>query len=98
LACFAAVALLIAIVARRRSAGVFGQRTDPRIRASVWRFGSQPGNLLRGVVTEGLVMAAIGIVAGAAFGLVVMRVAGSYFGRSKNARRMARNRFLRLCC
>jgi putative ABC transport system permease protein len=45
--------------------------------------GSQPESLLRGVVTEGVVMAAIGVLAGAAFGLVAARVAGSYFGDLK---------------
>jgi hypothetical protein len=45
--------------------------------------GSQPENLLRGVVAEGVVIAAIGVLAGAAFGFVVARVAGSYFGDLK---------------
>jgi putative ABC transport system permease protein len=45
--------------------------------------GAQPENLLRRVVTEGVVMAALGVVAGAAFGLVVARVVGSYFGGLK---------------
>ena len=45
--------------------------------------GSQPGNLLRGVVAEGVVMAGGGVLAGAAFGLVAARVAGSYFGDLK---------------
>ena len=45
--------------------------------------GAQPENLLTRVVTEGVVMAALGVVAGAAFGLVVARVAGSYFGDLK---------------
>ncbi|HXA08239.1 MAG TPA: FtsX-like permease family protein, partial [Bryobacteraceae bacterium] len=41
--------------------------------------GSQPRLLLRGVITEGAVMAAAGVLAGAAFGFVVARLAGSYF-------------------
>jgi putative ABC transport system permease protein len=41
------------------------------------------GNLLRGVVAEGVVMAGVGVLTGAAFGLVVARVAGSYFGDLK---------------
>ncbi len=45
--------------------------------------GAQPENLLRRVVTEGVVMAALGVVAGAAFGLIVARVAGSHFGDLK---------------
>jgi ABC-type antimicrobial peptide transport system permease subunit len=45
--------------------------------------GSQPENILKSVVSEGVLMAAAGVVAGAAFGLVVLRVAGSYFGDLK---------------
>ena len=45
--------------------------------------GSEPGNLLRDVVTEGVVMAVVGVVVGAGFGLVAVRVAGSYFGDLK---------------
>jgi ABC-type antimicrobial peptide transport system permease subunit len=45
--------------------------------------GSQPENILRGVVADGVVMAGVGVLAGAAFGLVVVRVAGSYFGDLK---------------
>jgi putative ABC transport system permease protein len=79
---FAAVALLIAVVG---VAGVLAFSVSARTREFGIRLalGSQPGNLLRGVVTEGVVMAAVGVVAGAAFGLVVVRVAGSYFGDSK---------------
>jgi len=79
---FAAVALLIAVVG---VAGVLAFSVSARTREFSIRLalGSQPGNLLRGVVTEGVVMAAVGVVAGAAFGLVVVRVAGSYFGDLK---------------
>jgi putative ABC transport system permease protein len=79
---FAGVALLIAVVG---VAGVLAFSVSARTREFGIRLalGSQPGNLLRGVVTEGLVMAAVGVVAGAAFGLVVVRVAGSYFGDLK---------------
>jgi putative ABC transport system permease protein len=45
--------------------------------------GSQPSNILKSVVGEGVLMAAAGVVAGAAFGLIVVRVAGSYFGDLK---------------
>jgi putative ABC transport system permease protein len=38
---------------------------------------------LRGVITQGAIMAAAGVLAGAAFGFVVARVAGSYFGDLK---------------
>ena len=41
--------------------------------------GSQPRSLLRDVVAEGAVMAAVGILVGAAFGFVAARLAGSYF-------------------
>jgi putative ABC transport system permease protein len=79
---FAAVALLIAIVG---VAGVLAFSVSARTREFGIRLalGSQPGNLLRGVVIDGVVMAAVGVVAGAVFGLVVVRVAGSYFGDLK---------------
>ncbi|HEV2388063.1 MAG TPA: ADOP family duplicated permease [Candidatus Acidoferrales bacterium] len=79
---FAAVALLIAVVG---VAGVLAFSVSARTREFGIRLalGSQPENLLRGVVTEGVVMAAVGVVAGAAFGLVIVRVAGSYFGDLK---------------
>src|SRR5271163_2386771 len=79
---FAAVALLIAVVG---VAGVLAFSVSSRTREFGIRLalGSQPDNLLRGVVTEGVVMAAVGVLAGAAFGLVVARVAGSYFGDLK---------------
>jgi predicted permease len=75
---FAAVALLIAVVG---VAGVLAFSVSARTREFGIRLalGSQPENLLRGVVAEGAVMAAVGVLAGAAFGLVVARVAGSYF-------------------
>ena len=79
---FAGVALLIAVVG---VAGVLAFSVSARTREFGIRLalGSQPGNLLRGVVTQGVVMAAVGVVAGAAFGLIVARVAGSYFGDLK---------------
>ena len=79
---FAAVALLIAVVG---VAGVLAFSVSARTREFGIRLalGSQPENLLRGVVTEGVVMAAAGALAGAVFGLVVGRVAGSYFGDLK---------------
>jgi putative ABC transport system permease protein len=79
---FAAVALLIAVVG---VAGVLAFSVSARTREFGIRLalGSQPHNLLKGVVAEGVVMAAVGVVAGAAFGLVVARVAGSYFGDLK---------------
>jgi predicted permease len=79
---FAAVALLIAVVG---VAGVLAFSVSARTREFGIRLalGSQPENLLRGVVAEGFVMAAVGVLAGATFGLVVARVAGSYFGDLK---------------
>src|SRR3984885_9078129 len=79
---FAAVALLIAVVG---VAGVLAFSVSARTREFGIRLalGAQPENLLRRVVTEGVVMAGIGVVAGAVVGLVVARVAGSYFGDLK---------------
>jgi predicted permease len=79
---FAAVALLIAIVG---VAGVLAFSVSARTREFGIRLalGSQPKNLLRSVVIEGVVMAAVGVMAGGAFGLVVLRVTGSYFGDLK---------------
>jgi putative ABC transport system permease protein len=79
---FAGVALLIAAVG---VAGVLAFSVSARTREFGIRLalGSQPENLLRGVVAEGVVMAAVGVLAGAAFGLVVARVAGGYFGDLK---------------
>jgi putative ABC transport system permease protein len=45
--------------------------------------GSQPQQILKGVITEGAVMAALGVLAGAAFGFVAARLAGSYFSEMK---------------
>jgi len=53
-----------------------GKMRKFRIRLAL---GSQPRHLLRGVIAEGTVMAAAGVLAGAAFGFVVARLAGSYF-------------------
>ena len=79
---FAGVALLIAVVG---VAGVLAFSVSARTREFGIRLalGSQPENLLRGVVAEGVLMTAVGVLAGAAFGLVVARVAGSYFGDLK---------------
>src|SRR5271169_1494058 len=72
---FAAVALLIAVVG---VAGVLAFSVSARTREFGIRLalGSQPENILRSVVSEGVVMAGVGVLAGAAFGLVVARVAG----------------------
>ena len=46
---------------------------------SAWRIGSEPRNLLTGVIGEGALMAATGIVAGALFGFGLAQAASSYF-------------------
>jgi putative ABC transport system permease protein len=75
---FAAVALTIALVG---VAGVLAFSVSARTREFGIRLalGSQPRHLLRGVIAEGAVMAAAGVLAGAAFGFVAARLAGSYF-------------------
>jgi putative ABC transport system permease protein len=75
---FAAVALAIAVVG---VAGVLAFSVSARTREFGIRLalGSQPQLLLRGVVAEGAVMAGTGVLAGAAFGFVVARLAGRFF-------------------
>jgi putative ABC transport system permease protein len=75
---FAAVALAIAVVG---VAGVLAFSVSARTREFGIRLalGSQPQHLLRGVITEGAVMAAAGVLAGVAFGLALARLAGRYF-------------------
>jgi predicted permease len=75
---FAAVALAIALVG---VAGVLAFSVSARTREFGIRLalGSQPGHLLKGVIAEGAVMAGAGVLAGAAFGFVMARLAASYF-------------------
>ena len=75
---FAAVALLIAVVgvAGVLAFSVSGRTREFGIRLAI---GSQPRHLVTGVITEGAVMAAVGVVAGAACGYVLARLARSYF-------------------
>jgi ABC-type antimicrobial peptide transport system permease subunit len=75
---FAAVALAIALVG---VAGVLAFSVSSRTREFGIRLalGSQPRHLQRGVIAEGALMAALGVLAGAAFGFVAARLAGSYF-------------------
>ncbi|MGC1647086.1 MAG: ADOP family duplicated permease [Candidatus Sulfotelmatobacter sp.] len=75
---FATVALTIAVVG---VAGVLAFSVSARTREFGIRLalGSEPQRLLRGVIAEGTVMAAAGVVAGAAFGFVLARLAGRYF-------------------
>jgi putative ABC transport system permease protein len=74
---FAAVALAIALVG---VAGVLAFSVSARTREFGIRLalGSMPRNLLKGVIAEGAMMAAAGVLAGAAFGFVAARFAGSY--------------------
>jgi predicted permease len=75
---FAAVALAIALVG---VAGVLAFSVSARTREFGIRLalGSQPRNLLKDVIAQGAVMAGAGVLAGAAFGFVVARLARSYF-------------------
>lgn len=74
---FALVALAIAIVG---VAGVLAFSVSARTREFGIRLavGSQPSQLLAGVIREGAVMAGIGVLAGAGCGYVLARLAGSY--------------------
>jgi predicted permease len=75
---FAAVALAIAVVG---VAGVLAFSVSARTREFGIRLalGSEPRRLLKGVIQEGTVIAAAGVLAGAAFGFALARVAGRYF-------------------
>jgi putative ABC transport system permease protein len=75
---FAGVALLIAVVG---VAGVLAFSVSGRTREFGVRLaiGSQPWHLVRGVIAEGAWMAAVGVVAGAACGIALARLAASYF-------------------
>jgi predicted permease len=75
---FAAVALAIAVVG---VAGVLAFSVSARTREFGIRLalGSEPQQLLKGVIAEGTVMAAAGVLAGAAFGFALARLAGGYF-------------------
>ncbi|HEV3330500.1 MAG TPA: ADOP family duplicated permease [Bryobacteraceae bacterium] len=75
---FALVALTIAVVG---VAGVLAFSVSARTREFGIRLaiGSQPRHLLTRVIAEGTVITAIGIGAGLACGLVLQRLAGSYF-------------------
>src|SRR6185369_2029368 len=75
---FAVVALSIALIG---VAAVLAFSVSSRTREFGIRLalGSQPRDLLRGVIAEGVVMAVAGVIAGAAFGFVMTRLARSYF-------------------
>ena len=74
---FAAVALAISVVG---VAGVLAFSVSARTREFGIRLavGSEPRQLLGGIVVEGLVMAILGVAAGAAGGFVLYRLIGSY--------------------
>lgn len=74
---FAAVPLAIAVVG---VAGVLAFSVSSRTREFGIRLalGSEPRELVKGVIAEGAVMAALGVLAGAAFGFVAARLAGSF--------------------
>jgi predicted permease len=79
---FAAVALLIAVVgvAGVLAFSVSGRTREFGIRLAI---GSEPRHLLTGVLREGVVIAVVGVVAGAACGFVLLKVAGSYFAEMR---------------
>jgi predicted permease len=74
---FAAVALAIAVVG---VAGVLAFSVSCRVREFGVRLamGAEPWRLLAGVVKQGLIMAAIGVIAGGIGGFVLARVAAAY--------------------
>jgi putative ABC transport system permease protein len=75
---FAAVALAIAVVGVGGvlAFSVSGRTREFGIRLAI---GSQPRQLVMGVLAQGAVMAAAGVIAGGACGFALARVAGSYF-------------------
>ncbi|MBI4903040.1 MAG: ABC transporter permease [Acidobacteria bacterium] len=75
---FAILALTIAVVgvAGVLAFSVSGRTREFGIRLAI---GSQPRHLLTRVISEGLIMASGGILAGVVFGLALQRLAGSYF-------------------
>jgi putative ABC transport system permease protein len=79
---FAFVALAIAVVG---VAGVLAFSVSARTREFGIRLalGSQPQELLKGVMKEGARMAALGVLAGAVLGFAAARLAGSYFAEMK---------------
>jgi predicted permease len=75
---FAAVALAIAVVG---VAGVLAFSVSARTREFGIRLalGSQPRQLLQGVIAQGATIASLGVLAGAALGFVMARVGARYF-------------------
>lgn len=79
---FAAIALIIAIVgvAGVLAFSVSGRTREFGIRLAV---GSQPRQLLTSVLSEGALIALLGVVAGAACGFALVRITSSYFEELK---------------
>jgi predicted permease len=79
---FAGVALLIAVVgvAGVLAFSVSGRTREFGIRLAI---GSQPSSLVTGVIKQGVWMAGLGIVAGAALGYAVAILASKYFPDTK---------------
>ena len=79
---FAGVALMIAVVG---VAGVLAFSVSARTREFGVRLavGSSPRHLLVGVVLEGIVIVALGVLAGAIGGYAFASVAASYFGNAR---------------
>jgi putative ABC transport system permease protein len=75
---FAGVALLIAVigVAGVLAFSVSGRTREFGIRLAI---GSQPRQIVGGVIAEGVIMAVGGVIAGAALGFALTQFAGSYF-------------------
>lgn len=80
---FAGVALAIAVVG---VAGVLAFSVSARTREFGIRLamGAQPRHLLTGVIVQGALMAAAGVIAGAAGGIALLRLGGSYFPELRN--------------
>jgi len=79
---FAAGALVIAMVG---VAGVLAFSVSGRIREFGIRLaiGAQPRAVLMGVLSEGVIIAALGVIAGAAGGFALAKLIGSYFEEMK---------------
>jgi ABC-type antimicrobial peptide transport system permease subunit len=79
---FAAVALVIAVVG---VAGMLAISVSARTREFGIRLalGSEPKRILRSVIAEGALLAAIGVLAGATCGFVLARLAGKYIPEVK---------------
>jgi putative ABC transport system permease protein len=75
---FAGVALMIAVigVAGVLAFSVSGRTREFGIRLAI---GSQPRQIVGGVIAEGVIMAVGGVIAGAALGFALTQFAGSYF-------------------